>query len=218
MKIKLNPKNKNLKAFTLIELMIVLALISILSTISLGGDTTSMRASNNLLDDTSAIAMDVRDLQNRTASFVKSDSVDNIGYGIFFDLNNNRKTESFYKIHDDDFKLDEVPVSQSTSPIDDYVLNQQDSIKRICINGCSKKSLLPKDDGNGAKVAIYFKKPKPYAYFSFSEDGLNYNSSVGGSSISHVCIEIYNDKLQDSRHIDVYYIGQVAFSADGCSD
>lgn len=205
---------KEIKGFTLIEIMVVLALIAILGSITIMSDYKTNKYKNSLLVDTEAVSIDIRDMQNRTSNFLQDTIVNNIGYGIFFDLNNRLRTETFFK-KEGDFDISELSSVNSMKPIDDFIFNSNNSIKRICLNGCSTKELYPQ-----GKLAIYFIKPRPYAYFSYSDDGLTYYTNLYPSynAINHACIEIFSEGISDVRRIDVYYIGQISFSYGNCEN
>lgn len=205
---------KEIKGFTLIEIMVVLALIAILGSITIMSDYKTNKYKNSLLVDTEAVSIDIRDMQNRTSNFLQDTIVNNIGYGIFFDLNNRLRTETFFK-KEGDFDISELSSVNSMKPIDDFIFNSNNSIKRICLNGCSTKELDPQ-----GKLAIYFIKPRPYAYFSYSDDGLTYYTNLYPSynAINHACIEIFSEGISDVRRIDVYYIGQISFSYGNCEN
>ena len=74
---------KKIKGFTLIEIMVVLALIAILGSITIMSDYKTNKYKNSLLVDTEAVSIDIRDMQNRTSNFLQDTIVNNIGYGIF---------------------------------------------------------------------------------------------------------------------------------------
>ena len=213
MKFKL--PNKNLKGFTLVEIMVVISIIAILGGITISGDYKANKIRNGLLVDTESIATDIRDMQNRTTSFVQNPNINNIGYGIYFDLSENAslKTETFYKQTEDVFDKSELSTSNNMRPIDNYIFNQGNYIKRICINGCSTHEINPL-----GKLAVYYIKPKPYTNFAFTDDGLTYYTEYAGNSISHACIEVASHLGQDIRRVDIYYIGQISFSLGTCSD
>lgn len=196
------------KAFTLVEILMVLALIAILGSILISSDYKSSQIRNSLLTDAEAVAAELRDMQNRTTNFVKSSNVDNVGHGVYVDISNPSKVESFYKINTQDFSSIEVPTISSIKPSDDIIFNNGDRVNRICLNSC---------DNTTNKIAIYFIKPKAYIYFFRSEDGLSfYNTTSSNDPINHICIEIKPMVGDDVRKVDVYYIGQIAFSSGVC--
>lgn len=198
---------KNLKGFTLVEIMLVLAIIMVLGGTLVSTNLQQVRTRSGLLTDSSSLAMEVRDMQNRTTSFLKSENIQNLGYGIYIDKLNPSKVESFYKLTNTDFAPSEVP-STSNKPTEDFILNNGNRITKICLNNCNHTT---------TKLAIYFIKPRPYAYFSSSDDGLSYDRALNnGDQIDNVCIEIRPDRTDIVRKVQVYYIGQVSFSDGPC--
>ncbi len=207
-------KKSNLKAFTLIEIMIVLSILAILGGITISSDYKTTKIRNSILIDTESVAVDIRDMQNRTINFIYNDSVNNVGYGVFFDMKNPLKVESFYKT-DGDFDPSELLISNSFKPSDDFIFNIGNYIKRICLNGCAIKEL-----NSSEKLAIYFKKPKLYSNFSYSDNGLIYYTNLypSGNAINHVCIEIGAYNSSETRKVDIYYIGQISFGYGNCEN
>lgn len=204
----------NLKGFTLVEIMVVLSIIIILGGITISGDYRTNKIRNSIMIDTESIATDIRDMQNRTASFVQNTSFNNVGYGVFFDIKNPLKTETFYKLNGD-FDITEVLNSNSLKPTDDFILSEGNYIKRICLNGCYNKIINP----NG-KLAIFFVKPKPYVNFSYSDDGLTYYKNLYPieNAITHACVEIKSQNNLFTKRIDIYYIGQISYSYGSCEN
>lgn len=211
---KSNLIKAKLKGFTLVEIMIVLSIIVILGGVTISSDYKTNKTRNSLLVDTEAVATELRDMQNRTTSFVQSPVVNNIGYGVFFDIRNPLKTETFYKL-EGDFDVSELIAINSLKPADDFIFTVGNYIKRICLNGCNTKQI----DSQG-KLALYFIKPRPYTNFSYSDDGLTYHTNLYPTyaSINHACIEIGAEGISDVRRIDVYYIGQISFGFGGCEN
>lgn len=204
---------KNFSGFTLIELLVTLSIIAILSGIVISSNYSTNKARNALMVDTDLLASTIRDMQNRSASFVVNPLVNNLGYGVFMDLNNPLKVETFYKLVAGNFDSNtEIP--SGNKPADDFIFNPGISLKKICLNGCNTKQILP-----AGKLAIYFLGPKPYAYFSYSDNGLNYYNQLGGQAINQACLEIESQILpNDTRKLEIYYIGQISFSYGKCDN
>ncbi len=208
-------KFRQVKAFTLIELLVVLSIIALLSVIMISGSYSDNKAKNALMVDMDVLASNIRDMQNKSASFVKDNYVNNVGYGMFFDLNNPIVINSFYKTSTGDFVSSgvnsELPTTDSLKPIDDFIFETNDYLKRICLNGCGIKTTN--------KLAIYYLNPRPYAYFSYSDDGLNYSTKINGNAINQICLEVSSRILpNDIRHLDIYYIGQISFAYGPCQN
>jgi prepilin-type N-terminal cleavage/methylation domain-containing protein len=201
------------KGFTLIEMMAVLALLAILGTVFMNSGYQETKIRNALLTDSEDLSIGVVDMQNRAASFIKGNVSDTVGYGVFIDLDNPSKIETFYKIRDADFDLSEVAGGQK--PTSDLIFTNGNHISRICLNSGTGYCY---DSSTNAKIALYFVKPKPYTNFAFSSDGLIYSYTVPSTfdSINHVCLEIAPASGTDYRHVDVYYIGQVSSSYGKC--
>lgn len=203
------------KAFTLIELLVVLSIIAILSGVLISGDYANNKARNNLLTDMDLLATNFRDIQNRTTSFIQDNLVKNIGYGMYLDLSSPTVVSSFYKTSPGDFISSgagsELPLLTSNKPIEDFIFQTNDYLKRICLNGCNTKTTN--------KLAIYYFSPKPYSYFSYSDDGLTYDTNLSGATINKVCLEVASKILpNDLRHLDIYYIGQISFGYGPCDN
>ena len=78
------PKNNLEKGFTLIEIMVVIALIAILSSIFFGSGYRKNQVRNSLLTDSIDLATTLQDMQSRAATFVLGNNVNNnVGYGVF---------------------------------------------------------------------------------------------------------------------------------------
>lgn len=202
---------KNNEGFTLIELLVVIAIVMIIGSIGFFTNYRVYLLKNSLAIDSESIATDIREMQNRTTNFIQDTNINNLGYGVFFDLNNKEQIETFYKTSSAPFSISELSSSNNARPIQNFILSRNNYINRICINDC-----LTKIVGQNGKVALYFLSPKPYAYFSFSNNGTVYNTDISGNAISHVCIEIASSLVSDLRRIDIYYIGQINFSLGGC--
>lgn len=201
------------KGFTLIEMMAVLALLAILGTVFMNSGYQETKIRNALLTDSEDLSISIIDMQNRAASFIKGNVSDTIGYGVFIDLSNPSKIETFYKIQDANFDSNEVAGGQK--PTSDLIFTNGNHISRICLNGSVDAYCY--DSSASAKIALYFVKPKPYTFFSFF-NGTSYDNVVPGSTdfINHVCLEISPTSGVDYRHVDVYYIGQVSSSYGKC--
>ena len=198
------------KAFTLVEMIVVLAIIAILSSIFFYSGFDSTRIHSTVISDSDNISIFATDMQNMTTSFVKNNTADNVGYGMYLDLNNTSKLESFFKYIGDDFYSTDLP-NITNKPTDDLLLTGSNRISKICLNGCNNFIAT-----NNLKLAIYFIKPKPHAYFSVSQDGINFSQNINSQAIEKACIEISPSGNDYIRHVDIYYIGQVSSSYGGC--
>ncbi len=194
--------------FTLVEIMIVLSLISILSGITISSGYRRNQVRKALLLDSEGIVISLRDMQNRTSNFVNVFGVSNAGYGVFIDMKNPSKIETFFKLNSGDFTAEEVPTASAQKPDQDFILNMTDRISRICTNNCNSTP---------EKIAIYFLKPRPYAYFFRSDSTVYSKLTSDGQPISNVCIEIFSGTNDEKRHIDIYYVGQISSSYGPCN-
>ena len=201
------------KGFTLIEMMVVIALIAILGGIFMNSGYQETKIRNALLTDSEDLSISTIDMQNRASSFIKGNISDVVGYGLFSDLSSPSKVETFYKTGDQNFNSSEVSGVQK--PTGDFIFSNGNHISRICLNSGTSNCF---NSSSGAKIVLYFLKPKPYTNFAFSSDGLTYYSTLPNTSesISHVCFEIAPAAGTDFRHVDVYYIGQVSSSYGQC--
>lgn len=213
-------KRRNLKGFTLVELLIAISIIAIMSGIMINSNYSSGKARNALLFDIDTLSTDIRDLQTKTSSFVLDNNVNNVGYGLFFDMSNTSKIESFFKTFDGDFLYtganSEIPLITSTKPSKDILFTKGNYIKRICILDCDEVSYFDVD-----KVAVYFIRPKPYIYISYKSNSNTSFSTIasgrGNRRIDHICIEIGSLFLpKEIKRIDFYYIGQISISSGLC--
>ena len=208
-------KNNLEKGFTLIEIMVVIALLAILSSIFLGSGYRQNQIRKSLLTDSIDLATVLQDMQSRAASFVLgNDNVNNVGYGVFFDNLSSEKIESFYKAKGPFSSLD-IPNSSLPKPGEDLILNYGNKIGNICLNGCSTYN------SKNTKLAIFFVKPKSYANFSvLSDDGVTYTTTVtqGGVEVPivHACLELNPTSGADYRHVDIYKVGQISSAYGQC--
>lgn len=189
----------------MLEMIVVLALIAILGSIFLSSGFGRTKVRNALITDSQDISSLVTEMQNKTTSFEETkNSLNNIGYGIYLDIANANKVESFYKFNSSTFDGSDLTFS-SEKPTDDVILTNSNKINRICVNGCSTFSA-----SSSIKLVSYFIKPKQSSYFAISQDGINYTNKVSSQDINSVCIEIISPSYNDYRHIDIKYIGQVS--------
>ena len=208
-------RNNFEKGFTLIEIMVVVALLAILSSIFLSSSYRQNQIRNALLTDSVDLATYLQDMQSRAATFVAgNDGVDNVGYGIFFDNLEPGKIETFYK-SEGQFSSVDIPNSSLPKPEDDIILNYGTKISTICLNGCSTFK------SGTTKLAIFFVKPKSYANFSvLSTDGVTYTTTVNQSGIdtpiTHACLELDPTDGVEYRRVDVYKVGQISTSYGQC--
>lgn len=204
--------NKTLKGYSLIELLAVLAIISIMSTITLAASLRYNKIVSILLNDVNSITMLVREMQNRTSSFVAADAgVSNIGHGVFVDIKTNKnKIETFYKTSPGVFTVSET---LSPKPSENLLLDSGNYISRICVNGCSTY-------WSAEKVAVYFLKPKSYMEFSIPDPAnlSTYINNVPGRAekINKVCLEVSSATGNYKKRIDMYYVGQISFASGPC--
>lgn len=205
----------DLKGFTLIEMMTVLAVMAILGSIFLNSGYKKNQIRNSLLTDSEDLSITLSDMQNRTTSFVEglNPPKDLIGYGIFIDTLNPSKIETFYKTINTDLKSNEIS-SDKEKPVSDLVLTGGNYVKRICLN--NNCEIFPE------KIAIYFVKPKPHTNFAIPSTDGSYISTISSdqdsSQIDHACIEIISASGEDSRHVDIFYIGQISSSYGPCQN
>ena len=208
-------KNNLEKGFTLIEIMMVIALLAILSSIFLGSGYRQNQIRKSLLTGSIDLATVLQDMQSRAASFVLgNDNVNNVGYGVFFDNLSSEKIGSFYKAKGPFSSLD-IPNSSLPKPGEDLILNYGNKIGNICLNGCSTYN------SKNTKLAIFFVKPKSYANFSvLSDDGVTYTTTVtqGGVEVPivHACLELSPTSGADYRHVDIYKVGQISSAYGQC--
>lgn len=210
-KIKIVRLADTIKGYTLIELLLVLAIISIFSVAAIATSFRYNQLASSLLNDVHSVNMYIREMQNKTASFVAADQVSNIGYGVFLDLDNKNKIESFYKSNTGIFSPGEATAPK---PGESLLLDPDNYFSKICINGCSSYS-------GARKVAIYFLKPKSYAIFSIPEvknTSGNYIDTIPDTytKINKVCLEISSYNGDYKRRIDIHYVGQISFASGPC--
>ncbi len=203
------------KGFTLVEIMVVMSLIAIFSSIFLGSGYRQNQIRNSVLTDSVDLAVAIQDMQSRAATFVLGENnSNNVGYGVFFDSSDPGRTEFFYK-SEGQFSPSDIPNSSIPKPEQDIILNYGTKIGNICLNGCSTFS------SNITKLAIFFVKPKSYANFSvLSSNGVTYETTVnqGGidTPIVHACIDISPINSKDYRHVDIYKVGQISVAYGQC--
>jgi len=212
MRAKLIKKFPKLPGFTLIELMVTLSIITLLGGIVMSSSLSDNRKRDSVLADSTNLVVTLRDMQNRTTSFIENTQVNNVGYGVFLNLTAPNKIETFYKTGGDDFDASEV--LNTNQPSVSSILNTGDYISKICLNGCS--------NGTAQKVAIYFVRPDPYATFAYL-NGSTYTTKIkiAGEDkiVNHVCIEISPDSGSVAhQRVDIYYIGQISFSSGECDN
>ncbi len=202
-------RSKFLKGFTLIELTVSLVILSMIGIFLLTSSLEINKSRSVLLLDIDSATGLIRNMQNRTTSFIQSDKVSNIGHGVLFDLNNSFKIETFYKIYEDGFYISEI-ISQD-KPESDLILSSGNHIKKICVNDCEETV---------SRAVVYFLKPRPFAKFAIY-DGVSYvDTTQEGNSISKICIEIVTPpkgkRGSESRIIEIFNIGQISFSGGYC--
>lgn len=204
--------NKFLNGYSMMEMLMVLAIIAIMSTMALSASLRYNKVLSSLLNDVNSISMLVRDMQNRTSSFVTADvnSVPAVGYGVFVDLNAQNKIDPFYKTINGAFRPSEAIAPR---PDQSLILDSGNYISRICINGCSTYS-------GASKVAIYFIRPRSYMNFSVPDPNNSsiYINNVPGKTdnINKVCLEISSVTGKYKKRIDMHYVGQVSFASGAC--
>lgn len=203
------------KGFTLIEIMVVIALLATLSSIFLGSGYRENQIRKSLLTDSIDLATTLQDMQSRSATFILgNDNVNNVGYGVFFDNLSPEKIESFYKA-EGQFSSSDIPNSSIPKPGEDLILNYGNKIGNICLNGCSTYN------SKTTKLAVFFVKPKSYANFSvLSSDGVTYTTTVNKAGVEvpivHACLELTPTSGTDYRRIDIYKVGQISATYGQC--
>lgn len=203
------------KGFTLIEIMVVIALFATLSAISLGSGYRQNQIRNSLLTDSVDLAISLQDMQTRSSSFISSNENSNsVGYGLFFDSMDPGNIQSFYK-SEGQFSSVDVPNISVAKPDQDLILNYGNKVGKICLNGCSNFN------SNNTKLAIFFIKPKPYANFSVLDtNGVTYATTINASGtnvqIVHACLEIDPTSGNEYRHVDIYKVGQISSAYGPC--
>lgn len=200
-----------LKGYTMVELLLVIAVISILSVVAMASSFRYNQLLSNLLNDVNSVTMLMREMQNKTTSFIASNSGVNEGYGVFLDLNNKNKIEPFYKTNRNPFSPTEAT---SPKPDQNLLLGSSNYFSRICLNGCSTYS-------SATKVAIYFLKPKPYIIFSipYPNTSTTYINTIPGqpnTKINRACIELASYSGNYKKRIDIHYVGQISFASGPC--
>lgn len=201
-------KNIKAKGFTLVEIMVVISLFAIAATTLANFGYKKNQTKYTLLSDSESLAFAVRDMQNRTSSFISSETFPNSGYGAFLNLSSPSQIEFFYKNTSQSFSDTELPSFSSQKPEEDLFFISGNKISKICLNNCGTVV---------DKLAIYFVKPKPYAYFSYLKQDGSYSSIIGQDTpINNVCIEVSGGDGVEKRRIEVYYIGQISFSYGEC--
>jgi hypothetical protein len=204
------------RGFTLVEIMVVIAIFAILGSLMLDTSFSSRKRINALSLDNDSIALEIRDMQNRTLSFIDNGN-NNIGYGIYFDLTNPNTVRTFYKYSNQDFNSIEIPTSTSDNPTDDLIFSLSGKINKICLNGVLTNC---DSDLSFKKLALFFIKPKQYANFYISNDGSSFynktKNDINGAPITQACIELATGQSDEYRHIDIFYVGQISTSAGPC--
>jgi prepilin-type N-terminal cleavage/methylation domain-containing protein len=203
------------KGFTLVEIMVVMSLIIVFSSIFLGSGYRQNQIRNSLLTDSVDLATTIQDMQSRASTFVLGDAnIDNVGYGVFLNSSDPNKIESFYKL-EGQFSISDLSNSSISKPEQDIILNYGTKIGKICLNGCSTFS------SDSTKLAVFFVKPKSYANFSvLSSNGVTYTTTVLDSGvekpISRACLELVPASGTEYRHIDIYRVGQITAAYGQC--
>ena len=201
-------KKYKIQGFSLVEMIIVLLLISVLSVTFLRTGYRKDLIRNYLFTDTENVSGLLNNLRNKNNSYLENNIKDISGYGIYVDINNSSKVESFYKFSKSDFNKNDIVVDRQ-KPIQDLILSNGDYISKICLNDCNTKSV--------SQIAVFLNKSKDYFNFSyFNEDKFDYFSSIEEKGISSVCVEISSQDKLEIRHIDIYYIGQTSASYGPC--
>lgn len=208
-------KNNFEKGFTLIEIMVVIALLAILSSIFLGSGYRQNQIRNSLLTDSVDLATTLQDMQSRAATFILgTNNSNNVGYGVFFDNLDSGRIESFYK-SEGQFSSSDIPNSSIAKPGQDLILNYGNKIGNICLNGCTTFN------SKNTKLAIFFVKPKSFANFSvLSNDGVTYTTTVTQAGVAvpiiHACLELDPTSGTEYRHVDIYKVGQISAAYGQC--
>lgn len=208
------------RGFTLVELMVVLSIFAILGTLSLDINNNSRRRDAVLSTDSTSFALEIRDMQNRTLSFVNDINAPagTNGYGVYINASNDYLIQSFYRSSAGNaFTSYDIPGVSSNKPSSNIVLSNANKINKICLNGdCANYNTT---NLAFSKLAIFFVKPKQYANFYISNDGATFYSKTqnnpSGIAISEVCIEL-NSSQNEYRNISVNYLGQISDNSGKC--
>lgn len=180
-----------------------------MSTIALSASFRYNKVVSTLLNDVNSVTMLIREMQNKTSSFVAAD-IPNVGYGVFVDLANKNKVEPFYKTSLGVFTTSEI---LSARPEQNLLIDSGNYISKICANGCATYQ-------SATKVVIYFLKPKSYIEFSVPNptNPTTYINTIPGKTekINRVCLEISSVNGAYKKRIDMYYVGQISFSSGFC--
>jgi len=202
--------------FTLIETFMVLSIFGILGSILLDFNFNSRKRINALIVDTDNLALEIRDMQNRTLSFNGDLSLYN-GFGIYMDMSSSTLVKTFYKStqYNNDFTTSDIPILNT--PTDNLVFSLANKINRIILySGDSSNIMLANDVKN--KLAIFFIKPKVYTNFSFGNSDSFQKYLLSGTNqqnINQICLEMTSGQ-NEFRHINIFYIGQISQAVGKC--
>ena len=219
----MNLMHKNLqKGFTLVEIIVVIGLFAILGSTLLDFNFNSRKRINALIVDTDNLALEIRDMQNRTLSFTGDASSYN-GFGIYLDMSQPTFAKTFYKniTSTNNFITSDIP--DLNTPTDNLVFSLANKINRIILYASdSSGTMLATDEKN--KLAIFFIKPKAYTHFYFgnsSGSSFEFKNSLPTpigtrlQNINKACIEMTSSQ-NEFRHINIFYIGQISQAAGKC--
>jgi len=223
---KLKSRPAAFQGFTLIEMLVVLAIIIIVTAIALAGQSGFNRteALNNVAYD---IGLSLRQAESYgVANLINgagSDSSNNIPYGLYFGVGNPTGYALFADVYPSasdncpqGLKPDcqpgdhiyEDPQGAGSNDIDvqDYTLNNGFTINAFCVTDGSHTSCT---NGGGSsplqKLAITFSRPNAQVTIAGRDSGSGVSWKT---SYTFACIQLYSSN-QETRYVSVSNNGQI---------